>query len=136
MKQNKGFTLIELLAVIVILAIIALITVPVVMNLINNARKGAAESSSYGVIEAADIFYASEQMSGDLSSSTMTIECNTSGVCATSDSKELPLKGTHPTGGQITISETGVTVKNLKYGDYYCTSTTDGKVSCDTTPSA
>ena len=41
-KSTKGFTLIELLAVIVILAIIALIATPIVLNLINTARKGAA----------------------------------------------------------------------------------------------
>ena len=42
MKQ-KGFTLIELLAVIVVLAVIALIATPLVMNAIEDARKGALE---------------------------------------------------------------------------------------------
>ena len=37
--KNKGFTLIELLAVIVILAIIALIAVPIILNIIDDARK-------------------------------------------------------------------------------------------------
>ena len=44
--KRKGFTLIELLAVIVVLAIIALIAVPIVLNLINNAKKGAVKESS------------------------------------------------------------------------------------------
>ena len=44
--KKKGFTLIELLAVIVVLAIIALIATPIVLNLINNAKKGAAEQSA------------------------------------------------------------------------------------------
>ena len=52
MKNKKGFTLIELLAVIVILAIIALIAVPIVLNMINNAKKKAAESSAYGFVDA------------------------------------------------------------------------------------
>ena len=39
MKKKKGFTLIELLAVIVILAIIVLIATPIVLNLINTARR-------------------------------------------------------------------------------------------------
>ena len=43
MKKKNGFTLIELLAVIVILAIIALIAVPIIMNVINEAKKGAAK---------------------------------------------------------------------------------------------
>ena len=50
--DKKGFTLIELLAVIVILAIIALIAVPIILNVINDARKGAAKDSAYGFIEA------------------------------------------------------------------------------------
>ena len=52
MKNKKGFTLIELLAVIVILAIIALIATPIVLNMINSARKKAAESGALGFIEA------------------------------------------------------------------------------------
>ena len=43
--KKKGFTLIELLAVIVILALIALITVPIVLNMINNAKKKSFEDS-------------------------------------------------------------------------------------------
>ena len=45
MKKEKGFTLIELLAVIVILAILMVIAVPKILNVINNSRKSAAESS-------------------------------------------------------------------------------------------
>lgn len=53
MKQNKkGFTLIELLAVIVILAIIALIATPIILSMINNARKSAAKSSTLGYVES------------------------------------------------------------------------------------
>ena len=43
--KNKGFTLIELLAVIVILAIIALIATPIILGIINNARKESQERS-------------------------------------------------------------------------------------------
>ena len=45
MNKNKGFTLIELLAVIVILAILMVIAVPKILNVIENSRKSAAESS-------------------------------------------------------------------------------------------
>ncbi len=50
----KGFTLIELLAVIVILAIILLVVMPIVLNLINDSRKGAFESTAYGIVKAAE----------------------------------------------------------------------------------
>ena len=59
MENKKGFTLIELLAIIVILAIIAVITVPIVLNIIENARKGAVQNSALGYIDAVDKYYAS-----------------------------------------------------------------------------
>ena len=46
-KRNKGFTLVELLAVIVILALIALIATPIILNVINDAKKQAAKDSAY-----------------------------------------------------------------------------------------
>ena len=52
--KKKGFTLIELLAVIVILAVIALIAVPIILNVIEKAKKGAAESSALGYIDAVE----------------------------------------------------------------------------------
>ena len=70
MKQRKkGFTLIEVLAVIIILGIIALISVPVVIGIINNARKGAFKASvqsifrSYETYEAEHYFDVKEKIS-------------------------------------------------------------------------
>ena len=57
MKKHNGFTLIELLAIIVILAIIAVITVPVILNVIDNAKKGAAKSSAYGYKDSVNKYY-------------------------------------------------------------------------------
>ena len=52
--MKKGFTLIELLAVIVILSVITLITVPMVMNVIEDSKKKAAVESVNGILDAAD----------------------------------------------------------------------------------
>ena len=54
MKDKKGFTLVELLAVIVILAIIALITTPIIMRVIKDARQKAALSSFRGYMDAVE----------------------------------------------------------------------------------
>ena len=52
--NKKGFTLVELLAVIVILAIIALISTPIILGVIETAKKGAAEQSALGYIDAVE----------------------------------------------------------------------------------
>ncbi len=57
MKKNKGFTLIELLAIIVILAIIAVITVPIILNIIENAKMGTIQDSAYGYKDAINKYY-------------------------------------------------------------------------------
>ena len=55
MKRKKsGFTLIELLAVIVILAIIALIATPIIMGVIEDARKGANKDAALGFGKAVE----------------------------------------------------------------------------------
>ncbi len=50
--MKKGFTLIELLAVIVILAIISLIAIPIVLDIIEDSRSGAALRSAEGYVRA------------------------------------------------------------------------------------
>lgn len=52
--RREGFTLIELLAVIVIITIIAFIATPIILGVIENARKGAAKTSAYGYIDAVE----------------------------------------------------------------------------------
>ena len=137
MKAKKGFTLIELLAVIVILAIIALITVPVVIKIINNAKKGAAEDSAYGVVESAKLFWASNQGNFENNNAEVTFTCSKSGdvkSCTTTSFTDgtLDISGTKPEAGSVTINNGEVTVTNLQFGEYYCNTTTDGKISCGT----
>lgn len=57
MKKRNGFTLVELLAVIVILAIILVIAVPQITKTIENARKGALESSGKLIAASAEREY-------------------------------------------------------------------------------
>lgn len=59
-KNNKAFTLIELLAIIVILAIIAVITVPIILNIIDNAKIGSVQDSAYGYKDAINKYYVSK----------------------------------------------------------------------------
>ena len=50
--MKKGFTLIELLAVIVILAVISLITVPMLLNVVEESRKGAFKVTCNEIYDA------------------------------------------------------------------------------------
>ena len=76
MKKKKGFTLIELLAVIVVLAIIAIIATPLIINIIKTAKKGSAKASSYGMIEAARLYYTTNTLEGSYQGEIFTFEKN------------------------------------------------------------
>lgn len=90
MKQNKkGFTLIELLAVIVILAIIALIATPIILNMINDAKKSAAKDSAYGYIDAVEKYITLASMGKDINTAY--------------DPKNLPVNYDNATGATCTI---------------------------------
>ena len=137
MRKKKGFTLIELLAVIVILAIIALITVPVVIKIINNSKKGAAEDSAYGVVEAAKLFWMSNQVDFVNNNEEVTFTCKPNKTCTTvmagSSETMLDLTGTKPTGGTVKIKNGAISVTNLKFGEYYCNKTKlEEKIVCGT----
>ena len=129
-EGKKGFTLIELLAVIVILAIIALITVPVVIKIINNSKRGVAEDSTYNVIKAAELFWISNQIGFEDMNVTITFKyddeepkgwkTNIEG----SDETTLEISGTKPTAidenSKIEINNGKIIVLGLKFGDYSC----------------
>ena len=56
--KKKGFTLIELLAVIVVLAVVSLVAIPIVTGIINKTKANSLKSTAYGLLEAADLYYA------------------------------------------------------------------------------
>lgn len=108
MKQNtKGFTLIELLAVIVILAIIALIAVPVVMNIISNARQSASADTAYSVLKAAENYYMDQLMFNPTEAfNGAEFNFGTPGEGQVAGTA-LEIQGTKPTEGIITLDPNG-----------------------------
>ena len=111
MKNKKGFTLIELLAVIVILAIIALIAIPIVLNMIESARKAAARDTAYGYIDAIEYNngFANVEVEGY---SLITGTKNVSEI-------SVKMKGKAPDSGSVTIDATGkVSNASLCIGKY------------------
>ena len=135
MKMNKkGFTLIELLAVIVILAIIALIATPIVMNLITKARKSAAEDSAYGLVKAAETYYAEALLDNQgegFEETTFTCSKTSGANACMSGSVELKFNGTKPSDGTVVIDADGkVTLSGITINTYACTQNADGTIKC------
>ena len=122
--NKKGFTLIELLAVIVILAIIALIATPIILNVIDTAKKGAKESSTLGYIDAVE----KQVMLAQVDTAATNIAQGTYTV-AQLEALGVKIKGEAPKNDSvITIGEKGqvtnawVTYEESEYKVYY-----DGK---------
>lgn len=110
--KRKGFTLIELLAVIVILAIISLIATPMIMDVIEKARKGSAESSATGYINAVENYMVMAILDTNysLTDGTYTMEqLNT---------YKIDVKGEKPSAGTITITSSKIEDYELKIGEY------------------
>ena len=105
--KKKGFTLIELLAVIVVLAVVALISMPLVLNTIDKAKKGAAIESANGVISAAENKYMSSMITGDKDTR----------FDFPSDTK-LSIKGTKPTSGTVVVDKNGNVSATLEINGY------------------
>ena len=112
MKKKNGFTLIELLAVIVILAIIALIATPIILNMINNARKSAAVDSAYGYIEALETNNALAAMTPE---KYTVIEDGTDIDVSTIT---VAIKGSKPESGKLTITKGKVVSGEICYNGY------------------
>lgn len=117
MKNNKkGFTLIELLAIIVILAIIAVITVPIILNIIENARIGADRNSALGYADAIKLAYV-EQQYGATSATGTAIPATIGSTAATlyvnKEGSDVTCTGVQVADGKLTIVQCSVNGHNF-----------------------
>ena len=63
--KNKGFTLVELLAVIVVLAVISLISVPMILGVVEEAKKSSFKDSVLSAFDAVE-YYVIDNDLGDV----------------------------------------------------------------------
>jgi len=117
MKKQKGFTLIELLAIIVILAIIAVITVPIILNVIDNAKRGTAKDSAYGYKDAISKYY----VSGMLEDESIKLSGDYNVVDGKLGEYDIPFSGTKPTSGYLTFENNALTSGCLTIDEYKVT---------------
>ncbi len=66
--MKKGFTLIELLAVIIILAIVALIATPIILDVVEDARKSTAASEANMIASGINTYCATAEMKAQIDS--------------------------------------------------------------------
>ncbi len=99
-EKNKGFTLVELLAVIVILALIALIATPIILNVINDAKKQAAKDSAYGYMDAVEKYIVSSELEDK--------SINDGRYSVEELNKKISVKGSTPDNGNIEIKNSSV----------------------------
>ena len=71
--KKKGFTLIELLAVIIILAIVALIATPIILDVVEDARKSAGLSEANMIYSGINNYCATEEIKVQMNSSYTAI---------------------------------------------------------------
>ena len=121
-EKNKGFTLVELLAVIVILALIALIATPIILNVINDAKKQAAKDSAYGYMDAVEKYIVSSELEDkSIKDRTYSVEeLNNMGVS---------VKGSTPDNGNIEIKNSSVKSYDIGIDGYVVSNGEVKKVS-------
>ena len=116
--MKKGFTLVELLAIIIILSIIAVIATPIVLNVIDEAKKTTAKNNAEAYLNAVTLAIANKnlEMDGNFEPTECKIKNDGNLLCDEKISVEVKvLKGEKPNGGTITLKEEKVDNLELMY---------------------
>ena len=108
--MKKGFTLIELLAVIVILAVIALIATPMILNVVEDAKKGAVLASANGYLEALENYQVMAEFKNE--------EKFTGTVQVSEINSKISVKGDMPKSGTVTITDGKIADYELQFESY------------------
>ena len=114
--MKKGFTLIELLAVIIILAIVALIATPIVLDVVDDAKKSAAQSEANMIVSGINNYCAAAEMKAQLG--TGTDDCVAGTLSSVTGMVDL---GNAEVVGSVTLSGNNVTNITVSSNGYKVT---------------
>lgn len=127
MNNKKAFTLIELLAIIVILSVIFAITIPIMLNIIKNAKTGAIKDSVFGYKDAINKYYLKKIATDPtfkFENKTYTIDSN--GYLKYTDTSnyennityEISISGQIPSAGTVELENNKIKKACIKFDDY------------------
>lgn len=124
---KKGFTLIELLAVIVMLAITSFITVPMILNVVEEAKEKSTKASALGYIDAVEKQVAVNEL--DISKIKVT---NQTYTVEELTSLGVKVKGEKPTNeSSLTLEKVIVKACSLIIGKYKITCLENGELKLE-----
>ena len=115
--KKKGFTLIELLAVIVILAIIALIASPIVIGLIDDAKKSSMVRSAESYLKAVEQALMKKNMTTEGTYSPSECSVGSNSITCNGDEISVEIDGDKPSSGEIKFENGKITDVELVYPD-------------------
>lgn len=109
--NKKAFTLTELLVILVLIGVLLTITVPMILNVLNESNKKAFLDTAYTINKAASNYYASTAIN-DTYPLPLYITYDKDGIHSTYDSGNdntnyLKYHGKHPDSGNIIIKVNG-----------------------------
>lgn len=130
--SEKGFTLVELLSVIVIITVVALISTPMILNVIEEAKKKSYKQSAIGYVDAIEKEIITERLKNTDTDYTGEYNIKQNKITKTSEtaslipildtiSLKLKIKGRTPDKGDVTIDKNRVTSGKFYYGNYLVT---------------
>lgn len=120
MDAKKGFTLIKLVVLIFIALVVVLISTPIILGVIAEAKKGSFKDAVYEIIDAAEADFenwklAQEDVSDVVFDYTKGVESSSIG------GRKLDFKGSAPSEGMVIVNSRGK-VAMAVYNGKYCAS--------------
>ena len=118
--MKKGFTLIELLAVIIILAIVALIATPIILDVVEDARKSAAKSEASMILSGIQNYCATEDMKVQMGSvQASSAKCSGKSSILQADVASMVNLGNAKMKSDVTITDGKYTFGDIPSSGYW-----------------